>query len=77
MYGIKGNIKVNGDNIGVAFDEQDIKECRRTSIETRIQHIIDIVDWHQDFYNGAEEVKRKFKKYKSFKYYSKPRSKKG
>jgi len=77
LCGIKGTIKLEGDEIKVVFPEEEIKDCRRISIETRIQHIIDIGDWHQDFYNRAEEAKRKFKKYKSFKYYAKPRSKKG
>ncbi|MBN1367642.1 MAG: NAD(P)H-dependent oxidoreductase [Dehalococcoidales bacterium] len=72
ICGIKGIIELDGDEVKVIYTQEEIRSSRRISIETRIQHIIDIGDWHEDFETGSEKVESKFKKYKSFNNYAKP-----
>jgi multimeric flavodoxin WrbA len=69
---VKGVIKAKGTDIEIVFDENDVLNSKRSSIEARTGHLTEVREMNNAFDRGKEEIQRKFEKYKSFKFYSKP-----
>ena len=70
--GIKGELSIDENGkFHVEFDSEDIRTSRRTSIETRYQHLIDIGEWGDNFMSAQDEIKKRLEKYKKFDKYAK------
>jgi multimeric flavodoxin WrbA len=72
LCGIRGRLTLDGDDIRVYFDEDDIKRSRRSSLETRLQHIVDIGDWGADFERATKQIGERMGKYSAFDSYCRP-----
>jgi multimeric flavodoxin WrbA len=72
LCGIRGRLTVDGDDIRIDFDPDDIKKSRRSSVETRLQHIVDIGDWGTDFERARDQIRDRLAKYGAFDSYCRP-----
>jgi multimeric flavodoxin WrbA len=71
ICGSRGVLKVVGDEISVAFNEEDLKKPR-WSKSGLLEHVWDISKVHDAAERGKEEIKSKSEKYRSYKSCSLP-----
>ena len=72
ICGTRGTLRVDGDEITVIFNEEELKNSR-WSPEERVKHLSDIREHAEVYGQRRDEIQEKLEKYRLYKSYSLPR----
>jgi multimeric flavodoxin WrbA len=73
ICGIKGELSIKGDEISVAWNEEDIKHIRWEPLGMK-SHFNDIMETHGKFAKGREMASARIGKYTAFAPFAKPKA---
>lgn len=76
ICGIEGILRVDGDEITVTFDEEELKKSHLT-MEGRKEHYFEVRENVRLGQRFRDEIPKRLEKYKSYKRYTKAQAKKG